>query len=122
MKPVDVAGATHLFKKPLNWREDLYGPCHDIAARIHVDTEHLDAAGKGLVTTTVAWIATPEEARLLAAGAVLELTFCTNELPPHRVNVVEAVPPMPVPHGAPAITLNEDAHGLGYDEHGPATP
>jgi hypothetical protein len=122
MRQIDVAGATHLFKKPENWREDLYGPCIDLAARVKVDTENVDERGHGLVTVTVAWMPTPEERRQIAAGAVLELVFCTNGVPPHRLDVVETIPAVAVPHGDPAISINEEAHGLGYDEHGPATP
>jgi len=121
MRPIEVAGATHLFKKPENWREDLYGPCSDLAARVEVETTKVDEGGKGLVTCTVAWVPTPEEARRLAAGAILELTFCTNGIPPHVPRIVEAIPVAHV-HGGAALTINEDAHGLGYDDHGPATP
>lgn len=119
MRPVDVAGATHLFKAPENWREDLYGPCRDVAARVAVDTERVDENGKGLVTLTVAYMPTPEEARALVAGSVLELTFCTNVMPPHRVDVIGV---LAAPADPKVLTINEDAHGLGYDEHGPATP
>lgn len=121
MRMIEVAGATHLFAKPANWNEELYGPCHDAAARMEFVGEP-DAEGKRLVTTTVAWVPTPEEARQLAAGAVLEIVFCSNVLPAHRAQIVGAIVPAEPEPGAPSLTINEDAHGMGYDEHGPATP
>jgi hypothetical protein len=120
MRPIQIAGATHLFKAPANWDESRDGPCHDLAARMELHNAGVD--GQKLVTVTVAWMPSAEERRQLAAGALLELTFCSNEMPAHRPNVVPILEPVDVPHGAPAISINEDAHGLGHDEHGPATP
>lgn len=120
MRMIEVAGATHIFKAPENW-DPRNGPCQDATARLEVVGEP-DAEGKRMVTTTVAWMPSPEERRKIAAGAVLEIVFCSNVMPAHRAQIVETVAPEEVSHGAAAISINEDAHGMGYDEHGPATP
>jgi hypothetical protein len=104
-------GATHNFGAPSNWDEKLDGPCNalPIRAGVHGDRK--------LLTYTSAWRPTAEELAALIAGAVVEVEL-VGQQPPMIVRVVQYVPELE----RKTVTINEHAHGMGHDEHGPATP
>jgi hypothetical protein len=114
MKNIPAEKATHRFGPPGNWEEKTDGTCDDLHVRAGA---HGD---RNLPTWTSAWQPTQEDIAKLLLGGEIEITLIGAQ-PPMQVNVVLPTN-ISKAEERPHITINEEAHGLGYDEHGPATP
>jgi hypothetical protein len=113
MESVKTAGSIP-FGAPKGWDQDKDGPCGALPVRI----EPWGPANRRNHIST--WRPSPEELAILNNGGYVE------------VSLLDLQPPMAV--GAvghhldssrrPDVTLShaDEATGLGYDEHGPATP
>lgn len=110
--------ATHDFAPPANWDHEKDGHCGSLWVRVGLLGE------RKLRTFTSAWKPTAEELRALNAGAAVEVEIVGTQ-PPMAVEVVPEYGTQDrqtVEVEKASITINEDAHGFGCDEHGVATP
>lgn len=119
-------GKNREFEKPANWDEAFLGPCGSLPLRLDFYPDGEFVPGKTIVRCTSAWRPTPAELAILNHGGVVEITLCGLQ-PPMMVKAVESPTPLEeAPHDAAnagsGLTINEDGHGMGYDEHGPSTP
>jgi hypothetical protein len=118
MRTVLTRGTTHRFGKPENWDADVGGAeCGDLLVRAELfgDTR--------VVQLTSTWKPSDAELAHLNRGGVIECHLLTPTQPPMMLSVVDPTDDILVDDRPEKLTtINEDAHGLGYDEHGSATP
>jgi hypothetical protein len=115
MQNVKTRNSTHNFQKPANWDTEKFGECGDLLVRAQT--------GEGDVVQLVStWKPSAAELAHLNRGGVIEMLLCTVSQPPCTLYVVDPVEARFVIDDKPALTINEEAHGFGHDEHGPATP
>ncbi len=100
MRPTKTREANKVFTKPKNWDDAVDGTCGDLEVRIQ-------PFGKRLVDFVSTWKPSQEELAQLNRGGVNELVIVGSQ-PPVMLQVVDPVPELP----KPAITINEEAHGL----------
>jgi len=85
-----IAGATRNLGAPLDWERDKHGTCGGLPIR---DEMH----APGMPRMVSAWLPTPEELRLLNAGAPIYLTVIGHVHPPVSVGVGMPAAPEPIP-------------------------
>lgn len=110
MKSIQPIEATHNFKPPKNWEPEADGECGDLWIRLG------SHGARDIPTFTSAWRPTVDELAALNAGGEIEITLVGSQ-PPMSVDVVASRASV-----RPHITINDEAIGLGFDEHGPVTP
>lgn len=119
MHKITPIGATHDLAPPENWDQEADGPCGSLWVRVGL------LGDRKLLTFTSAWKPSPAELAALSAGAAVEIDVVGTQ-PPMRVDVVGEYATMTrdtvTLNASKTVTLNDEATGLGYDEHGPATP
>jgi hypothetical protein len=118
MKPTKTRGMTNLFKAPANWNPATDGECGDLEVRRQF------YGTRGIIDHVSTWKPSADELAHLNRGGVIEMSLLTPVQPPASLSVVDPVDTVIVDDrpGTKALTVNEEGHGLGYDEHGPATP
>lgn len=119
MKNIKTRDETHVFKKPGNWDECSGGnDCGDLSVRAD------KFANTEIVQLNSTWRPTADELAKLNRGGVIEVSLLQPTQPPMCVGVVDPIEEVIVDdrHGSKSITINEDGHGLGYDEHGVSHP
>lgn len=113
MQPTNTRGATNNYLAPANWKPELDGECGILEVRV-------ETYGQSKLPQCVStWKPTPEELVRLVHGSVIELAIIGDQ-PPVMLTVVEPVTPPKAER--PTVVINEEAHGFGHDEHGPAYP
>jgi hypothetical protein len=118
MNPTKTRGVTHNFVAPANWNPETDGECGDLEVRRALYGQ------RGIIEHVSTWKPSADELAHLNRGGVIELSLLALNQAPVGLSVVDPVGEAIVDDrpGTKAVTINEDGHGLGYDEHGPATP
>lgn len=132
----NVRGENAYFGQPRNWDEETDGKCGTLPVRIggvaipeighNADIPIRREAYGRFTQYTSSWKPNAADLQLLNAGGTVEVHLVGVQCP-MALEVVEPLDTVTVDDHAhdrtqKTVTINEDAHGGGHDEFGPAYP
>jgi hypothetical protein len=114
MRSTATRNANANYQAPRNWDAKTLGECGDLSVRVD--------SFNGIQDMVSTWKPDADDLRKLNEGGVIELHLLGPQ-PPVLMEIVDPVGVVTVEdRRTSGIAINEDGHGFGHDEHGPAYP